>query len=256
MPVLRASIATALLLATVGPAFAVDPFEVQIYEGDINDPGHAGLELHSNFTAAGRRMAAFKGEAVPHHMLRMTLEPSFAVTRWWELGAYLQTAFALGEPSARWAGFKLRSKFIMPRGHTGDFTFGINIEVGRGVAALGSEDWDTEIRPIAAWTRGPWLVAFNPIIGWALSGTLHAAPEFEPGIKARFDTGRHWGVGVEYYAGLGVVSNVPAAKAQEHFLYLVADLLDGPVDLNLGLGRGLTEASDDWTVKTIVGYGF
>lgn len=251
-----AACSAVLFLSVATPAFAVDPFEVQIYEGDINDPGHAGLELHTNYTAVGRKMESFAGEAVPHRMLRMTLEPSFAPLRWWELGAYLQTAFATADPAAHWAGFKLRSKFILPREYTGDFIFGINFEVGRGVAALGSDEWDTEVRPIVAWTRGPWMVAVNPIVGWALSGPLHAAPDFEPGAKVRFDTRRGVGVGVEYFAGLGLLSKLSAVKAQEHYVYLVADLLDGPFDLNVGLGRGVTGISEDWTVKTILGFGF
>lgn len=245
-----------LALAVTGPAWAVDPFEIQVYEGDINQPLQAGLEVHSNFVASGRTAAVFPGEAVPHHTWRTTLEPSFGILEWWELGAYLQLATAPSRSETHFGGFKLRSKLVMPRDRTGDFTVGLNMEVGRGVAALGSDDWDTEFRPIFAYQHGRWFAALNPIFGWALSGDTSAVPDLEPCAKLRVDTGFMLALGVEYYAGLGRLSEIPAWKDQEHFLYLVFDLLNAPIDLNLGLGRGLTDASDPWTIKVIVGKAF
>jgi hypothetical protein len=246
----------ALATALAGPAWAVDPFEIQVYEGDINQPWQPGLELHSNFVADGRRASAFPGEAVPHHTWRTTLEPSFGLLEWWELGAYLQFATAPSRSEAHFGGWKLRSKFVIPQRLTGSFTLGLNMEVGRGVAVLGSHDVDTELRPIVAYGRGRWFAAVNPILGWALSGSTSAAPELEPCAKVRFDAGHHVGIGLEYYAGLGRLNDILPAVQQEHFLYLAGDLLDGPIELNLGVGRGLTEASDDWTIKMIVGKVF
>jgi len=245
---------TSLLVAR--PARAVDSFEIQVYDGDINDPLQAGMELHSNFTAAGRSAPAFAGEVVPDRLLRVTLEPSFGILTWWEVGVYLQTAFQPGEPDAHFAGFKLRSKFVIPRQRTGEFILGLNIELARGVAALGTANWDTEIRPIIAWLRGRWLLAVNPIIGWGLTGDRHAAPDLEPAFKIRVNATQHVGLGVEYYAGLGVLSEVPAIDRQEHFVYVIGDLLNGPFDFNIGVGRGLTSASDGWTIKTILGHAF
>jgi hypothetical protein len=254
---LRRAFSTIPLLALwAAPAWAVDPFEIQVYEGDINDPLQPGLELHSNFVADGRTEAAFPGEAVPDHTWRTTLEPSFGVLEWWELGAYLQFATAPSRGEAHFGGWKLRSKFIVPARLTGAFTFGLNMEVGRGVAALGSDDVDTEFRPIIAYWHGRWFAAVNPIIGWALSGETHAAPELEPCAKVRFDTGYHFAVGVEYYAGLGRLNEILPFQQQEHFVYLVGDLLDGPIELNVGVGRGLTDASNEWTIKMIVGKVF
>jgi hypothetical protein len=254
--------AWALVALTVTPTFfttsahAVDPFEVQVYEGDINDPLQAGVELHSNFTVVGRSDPAFMGEVVPDGLLRVTLEPSMGILSWWEIGVYLQTAFQPSEPDGHFAGFKLRSKFIVPRQRTGEFILGLNIEVGRGVAALGTADWDTEVRPIIAWLRGRWILAVNPIIGWALTGDRHVAPHLEPAFKVRVAAAQHVGLGVEYYADFGVLSALPAADRQEHVMYVIGDLLNGPIELNIGVGRGLTGATDAWTIKTIIGHAF
>jgi hypothetical protein len=244
-----------ILLAPL-PARAVDIFEIQVYEGDINPAGHAGLELHTNFVAAGRAAPAFPGEMVPDRSLRLTLEPSLGVFSFWELGAYLQLTTAPGRSQWAFGGYKLRSKLIVPRERTGRFTLGLNFEVGRGVAVLGSDDWNTEVRPIISWWAGRWFVAVNPIVGWALSGDTSAAPEFEPCAKLRFDAGHQVGLGVEYYAGLGRIGSMPGWSEQQHVIYLVGDLLDGPIELNVGLGRGLTAATDEWNFKIIVGKGF
>jgi len=247
-----------LLVTFAAPsvAQALDIFEIQVYEGDINQPGQPGLELHTNFIAAGRAQATFPGESVPDRTLHLTLEPSFGVLPFWELGAYLEFATAPGRSQTNFGGYKLRSKLVVPHERTGRFTLGLNFEVGRGVAVLGSDSWDTEVRPIISWWRGRWFVAVNPIIGWALTGDTAAAPALEPCAKVRFDAGHQVGVGVEYYAGLGRLGSMPSFAEQQHVAYLVGDLLDGPVELNIGIGRGLSAATDAWTVKAIVGKTF
>jgi hypothetical protein len=248
--------AAVVLAGLPAPARAVDIFEIQVYEGDINEPRQAGVELHTNFVAAGRAAPAFDGEAVPNRSLRLTLEPSFGVFRFWELGAYLQLDTAPGRSEAHFGGYKLRSKLVVPRERTGRFTIGLNMEVGRGVAVLGSKQWDSEVRPILSWWGRRWFAAINPILGWSLTGDRSAAPELEPCAKLRFDAGHQIGLGLEYYAGLGRIDAIPAFSRQQHVLYLVGDLLDGPIELNVGLGRGLTDATDAWTVKAIVGKTF
>jgi hypothetical protein len=249
-----ATLAAGLLAA--GPARALDIFEIQVYQGDINEPRQAGVELHTNFVAAGRAAPSFEGEMVPHRSLRLTVEPSFGLLRFWELGAYLELDTAPGRSQAHFGGYKFRSKWVVPREHTGSFAVGLNVEVGRGVAALGSSDWDSELRPILSWWGRRWFVAVNPILGWALTGDTSAAPELEPCAKVRFDAGHQIGLGLEYYAGLGRIDAIPAVSRQEHVLYFAGDLLDGPIELNVGIGRGLTPATDDWTVKAIVGKAF
>ena len=239
------------------PAWAVDAFEIQVYEGDADRPGQAGLELHSNYTASGRKQPAFPGEVAPGGLLRLTVEPSYGLFSWWELGAYLQSALGTDGGGAHWAGFKLRSKFIAPGARTAPFVLGLNLELGRGVAALGTGEWDVEMRPIIAWTRGRFAVAFNPILGWSLTGVdRHAAPEFEPALKTRADVGHQIALGIEYYASFGYLSAPAAWRDQEHYLYVAGDLLGGPFELNMAVGRGLTDASQAWTIKTIVGKTF
>jgi hypothetical protein len=250
-------VVAALLLGATRAAWAVDPFEIQVYEGDINGPGQLGLEVHANLVPAGHATPEPPARVAADDLFRLTLEPSLGVLEWWEVGAYLQLAFEPGAPDGHFGGFKLRSKWIVPRRLTGAFIVGLNVEVGRGAAVFGDTDWDTEFRPILVWSPGRFMLAANPMVGWALTGSDRGfEPDLEPAVKARVDSGLGFGVGLEYYAGLGRLSSLPAVAQQEHILYLVADLLDTAFDANLGIGRGLSAAANAWTVKAIVGVGF
>src|SRR5437016_4765947 len=97
-----------LVLALAAKARALDPFEVQVYDGTAN-PAHVfGLELHLNGVATGHATAEapelpLRGQA------HATFEPSFGLFPWWELGAYLQTALR-ADGHVDYAGVKLRSK--------------------------------------------------------------------------------------------------------------------------------------------------
>jgi len=71
-------------------------------------PGEPGIELHLNRH---------------HDATHITFEPAVGITRFWEIGGYLQ--FAQG----KYEGVKLRTKFVTPEGALGDFRLGINFEV-------------------------------------------------------------------------------------------------------------------------------
>ena len=89
VPPLASGLVAALVMAVAPLARAGDPFEIQVYDGTANPPGVPGLELHLNDWATGHRDATAP-EAPLHGQAHATLEPSFGVTRSWELGAYLQ----------------------------------------------------------------------------------------------------------------------------------------------------------------------
>jgi len=259
---MRHALALALALLSYAPAGALDRFEVQVYEGELNDPGQVGLEAHANFTARGERAAAYPGETPPHHAFRLTLEPALGVTSWLELGAYLQTQAAPGR-GYRLEGGKLRVKLIAPHGQTGLF-YGVNVEVGRVSKAVEQEGWANEVRPILGWTDGTWLLAVNPIFGSALSGPQKLRLDLEPAAKVSWNTGRGFALGAEWYAELGFVDALLPPGRQAHYLLAVLDLIEAaggekksPWELNLAVGGGVTSAADqELLVKAIVGRAF
>ena len=222
----------------------------------MNKPGEYSAELHANYTAEGHKSSGFSTEIPPNQTLRTTLEPALGLTRYWELGAYLQSAYDKNS-QAHFAGTKLRTKILLPKRAPSPLFLGINTEIGWVPDKFEESRWSAELRPIIGWKPGRWLFDVNPILNWSLSGGAQSAsPAFEPAGKIRFDTRRGYGLGVEYYGGLGEINHMPRAQEQEHTLYAIFDLLEHPTEMNIGLGRGLTAATNDWTIKTIIGRAF
>ena len=154
-----------LSLALALPAKAFDPFEIQVYDGGIDERGRPGLEIHLNRH---------------HDATHLTFEPSYGLTDHWEIGGYLQTQ------QGHYEGVKLRTKFVTEIGY---WRVGMNFEVSLEPGG----NWGGELRPIFGYEDARWLIAFNPTVG------LPAA--FEPGAMAKIKLGVI-AAGVEYYGTL------------------------------------------------------
>jgi hypothetical protein len=247
-------IAGALLLLAP-PACAQDPFEIQVYRADVNEPHHFGLELHSNYVARGGTTSDAP-ELPAYHVLHETLEPSFGLTRWWELGAYVQSAV---RPDGRidFGGVKLRTKFRYPRADDAALQFGINLEVSYIPAAYDAAMWGSEIRPIVAWTPGRFLLAVNPILSFEWTGPNTGIPHFEPAAMITYAFGDVLSLGLEYYGALGPLQNVPPLAQQQHYLFEVFNVLAfRGWEIQFGIGEGLTPASNAIVFKRILGREF
>ena len=240
-------------------ARALDAFEIQVYDGTANPPGVAGLEMHLNEWATGHRQAT-PPEAPLHGQFHVTLEPSFGVLPWWEVGAYLQMADRTDDGAFDWAGVKLRSKFVTPPGQFEHVRLGINLEISYVPEIYESARWGSEIRPIAAYFDRGWLAVINPILDQALAGSgpggASDGPWFEPAVKAARALGPI-ALGLEYYGSLGPIASPLPIAQQEHYVYEVLDLIGlDRVEFNFGVGEGLTTASEGVVIKAILGYEF
>ncbi len=250
-------------LTVAGQSHGMDLFEIQVYQAEVNEPGQFGLEVHTNYTFDGRRYAAYQGEQPPNHVGRLTLEPALGVTEYFELGAYFLN-MVNDDGQYRFAGAKLRGKFVVPQRYTRHFFFGINVELGRVPRAVEEHGWANEFRPIAGWYDGYWLFDINPIFGYALSGPDKFEPDIEPAGKFGVNTQLGFMIGAEYYAGLGLLASPSPFRDQDHLLFATFDLADPakseveqPWELNVGFGKGLTDVTpQQWILKTIIGRAF
>jgi hypothetical protein len=232
-------------------AHALDAFEIQVYDGTADAARTAGLELHVNGVPNGQTTAPAP-ELPPNHQIHLTLEPSYGLTSWWELGAYLQTAVVDG--SYDFAGVKLRSKLVTPPGWSARGRLGVNVEVSWLPARFEADRWGLEVRPIAAWDVWRLHFAVNPIVDVSLAtGTT----SFEPALYALYEVRGVVSLGFEYYAALGPFTGFSALHDQEHYLFEVVNLLAvHKFELNAGFGAGLTDASNALVAKAIFGYTF
>jgi hypothetical protein len=257
-PGLRVAIASLATLVTLlpGPARAVDPFEIEVYDGTANQPGMPGIELHVNSVASGRRESNGP-ELPPNHQTHFTFEPSLGLLAWWEIGGYLQTTLR-GDGTFDYAGTKLRSKFVTPPSFSDRVRLGANLELSLLPEHYDRNRWGMELRPIVAYEDKHWLLAFNPIVGLALAGPdCHDGPSFQPAAMAVFKPFEVASVGVEYYGDLGPFSGFKSGREQEHYVFEVFNLLAlSHIELNAGIGEGLTAGSNTLSVKMIVGYSW
>jgi hypothetical protein len=147
-------------------------------------------------------------------------------------------------------GVKLRLLFATPHADDRAFFYGVNFEF-----SYNARHWDptrltSEIRPIVGWHVRPVHVVLNPIFDTGYDGLENL--DFAPATRVAYDVGRTWQLAVEEYADLGPLRHFYSARTQAHQLYAVIDHPGKALDIEAGVGFGLTNASDRITLKLIL----
>ena len=243
------------LLYVSNQALAMDAFEYQVYDAEINKVAEYSLETHLNSNLSGKVQGDYAGKLSENHLTHLTFEFARGMTDVWELGGYLQTAMG-SDQVARYAGAKIRSKFVIPRQEEDSFQWGVNFEISDVPHPFEEDRYASEIRPIVVKSYGDWSFVFNPIIDMNLTAGASATPDFNPGLKVVRDTHRGYGLGLEYYNELGEINKLNGFDRGEQYAFATFDLLKGPFELNLGLGAGLNPASNPTVAKGIFGITF
>lgn len=231
------------------------PEEIQVYLDDLSAPGQFGLDVHNNYVLSGAKQPSYPGELPPYHVYRLTPEFYYGLTPTLELGAYLLTSRA-PQGTVSVDGSKLRLKYVAPHDAKAGAFWGLNLEVGRSSKAVSETAWNAELKGILGWRGGAWTLAANPNLDWSLSkggGPVMASLD----LKAARAVSERTQLGLELYNELGPARRLDALNKNSKTLYLALDQdLGHEVDLNLGLGRGLTDDADRWVLKFIVGTHF
>jgi hypothetical protein len=242
----------ALAALPSAPARAALPDEIQVYTGDINAPGEFGLELHLNTTPSGHSEPSYPGEVTTPHGWRATAEFSYGLSPAWELGLYIPTVLSR-DNTYYVTGPKVRVKWMPVRtvDDVGYFA-GLNLELAHVGEKFQQATRTLELRPIIGYQDPRWLLAFNPVLGWDLAGPAKsAAPDFTPAFKAARTVLPGLRAGLEYYMDLGRLNHPAMGPEQAQTLYLAFDVNHGPLVFNFGVGRGLSQGADRWTLKWI-----
>jgi len=242
------------LLAWASPrcAWSIED-EIQVYLDDINKPREFGLELHVNTTPSGRGTPGYPGDLPPLHSLRLTPEFSYGITRDFEAGLYLPGG---RDRDGNWfvSGAKLRLKWLplQPDETQGGWYAGANLELSSLDERYSESRYTSELRTIFGYRAPDWLIGINPIFGWDLSpGFRYGGPDFTLAVKAMRDVRPGIALGLEYYDSIGKLTHPLPSGEQEQTLYLAIDVDRKPWVFNAGIGRGLTGATDRWTLKAI-----
>jgi hypothetical protein len=256
-PVGLCGVALGIAAALVGTreARAIDFYEIQIYDTDTAPVGHLTLELHSNSTATATGELA-KGE-MDVYQVHETVEGTFGVLHWLEIGQYLCTAVFPGD-SYQYSGSRSKIHFGIPQTFEWPVQFGGNIELDYMRQQAEENPFNLELRPIVGASYKDFRFVANLALEKPFRGPqTHDGFQFDPSGEVAYKLNRWVSPAVEYYGDMGPIQPLPSLQKQQHFLVpaLNFDLLP-QLELNFGVGVGLTNASDGVFVKSIVGWTF
>jgi hypothetical protein len=226
--------------------------EIQVYNAGIAAIGQFTIEQHLNYVAGGQTNPPFPGGIPSNHSLNGTPEFAYGITDWWEVGLYLP--FSIQNEQFYSNAFKVRTLFVSPHADQQNFFYGVNFEFSNETPPFAQTRWAMEVRPIIGIRNADYEFIVNPIVDIGLG--RYGEADFAPAARIAKRIGQDLYAGVEYYSDFGKIGDFSPLAQQQHTLFAVTDFKFGVFDVDLGVGYGLTPASDRWVVKTIIGYAF
>ena len=161
------------------------------------------------------------------------------MTDWFEAGLYLPLYSVSKDRGPTINGGKIRLLFTTPHADKRTFFYGVNFEF-----SYNSKHWDprrftSEIRPIIGWHLHPVDIIVNPILDNSYLGGVKNL-DFTPATRVAYNVSPKWAVAVEEYADIGPLDDFYPTSEQSHQLYGVVDYRSKWVDIEAGVGFGLT----------------
>ena len=245
------------ILFWIGAIFRVtaqDNYEIQVYPSAPVETGVTMMELHSNFTPEGIPQTDIRPT---NHAFHETLEITHGLASWAEIGFYFFTNIHTGY-GWQFVGTHLRPRVCIPATWHWPVGLSLSTEFGYQRRVYSEDTWNIEIRPIIDKDTKWVYLSFNPTFGKSFKGINQKEGfDFEPNFKIAFHVIKQADIGLEYYGSTGKVFNSLPPDEQVHALYAAIDLFISPKwEFNIGSGWGLTDATDGWVLKTIIGRRF
>ncbi|MGC4038564.1 MAG: hypothetical protein QM764_21555 [Chitinophagaceae bacterium] len=233
--------------------FSQDNYEIQVYGSQTQLPKTTMFELHSNYTFDGDKNQT-KGVLPSNHALHETLEITTGITSNFEIGAYLFTAYVPGH-GYQVVGSHLRPRIMAPAKWQLPVGLSLSTEIGYQRADYSSSTWSIEIRPIIDKQWQKWYVSLNPTLGISLKSRYDkSTPTFEPNVKLYYTIAKNAGLGIEYYGDIGYVNSLEKWPEQSDAIFMAYDLLNNAKwEFNMGAGIGVTQSTDRFVYKIILG---
>jgi hypothetical protein len=228
----------ALLACGAARASASPPNEIKVFTDELAAYRQHTLETHVN-----------KGNASAP--LQIMPEYSYGIRPHWEVS--LQLPFAFTTEQAKAEGYRVELQYIAPHDEDEGLYWGFNAEAAR-VARLDEQSYcNFELIPILGYRRARWHFVVNPGVEKPSTGS---SVLWSPSAKVAYRAfGKNY-VGAEYYVEAGPLRQRLPSGEQSRVLYLAWDGKVGRSDINVGIGRGLTDASERWVLKSIIEIAF
>ena len=225
--------------------------EIQVYDGAIAEVGTFNLTWHNNFTPIGQKTPAFPGALVNNHNLNGVTEWAYGVTDWFEAGFYMPLYSLSADRGPSINGGKIRLLFAEPHADNRRFFYAVNFEF-----SYNSKHWDpstytSEIRPIIGVHLRPVDIIVNPILDNSWYGGFKSL-DFAPASRVAYNLSDKSAVAVEEYAEIGPLRQFYPVNEQAHQIYGVFDRKTSFMEIEAGVGIGITGVSDKLTFKLLL----
>lgn len=244
------------LLFCAANAHAIDFYEIEIYTVETTPQNQLELELHSNnVTTATGQLAR---PNMNPYQIHETLEATFGITPHIEVGQYLCTA-KMNNGDYEYAGSRTKMHFGVGQTEQWPIELGGNIELDYMRFEAEDNPLTLELRPILESHLGHFDIVANLAFEKPFSGpTTHQGMQFDPSGEIVYnELFRYFSPALEYYGDMGAIAYLPNVQQQQHFLVPALNLeLDPRLEINLGVGFGLTRASNGVFIKSIFGWLF
>jgi hypothetical protein len=248
MKAMCARLSIAIALAAAPSITFAQTDEIQVYDGAIAEKGKFNLMLHNNFTPDGQKTPAFPGGVESNRALVGVAEWAWGVTDWFEQGLYLPLYSYSQNDGATYNGFKLRWLFVKPKAEDSKFFYGVNFEFSVNRKQWDPRHYTSEVRPIIGWHLHPVDIIVNPIMDTSYTGGLKSL-DFAPAVRVSYNFSPKWAAAVEEYADYGPLRQIYSVHEQSHQVWAVMDHPSKVVNIEAGVGFGLTSSSDKVTLK-------
>jgi len=245
----------AAMLAAAPPSHAIDFYEIEVYDTDTAPADHLALELHSNTTSTATGDLAKSQMDV--YQVHETLEGSYGVLRWLEVGQYFATA-KLSNGDYEYSGSRTKVHFAVPQTFEWPVQLGGNIELDYMRRAAEENPLSLELRPIAGANYKGFRLVGNFAFEKPFSGPeTHRGLQFDPSGELVYELNRWVSPALEYYGDMGSIQPLAKVQKQQHFVVPALNFDFIPqLELNLGVGIGVTRASHGVFLKSIIGWTF
>jgi hypothetical protein len=238
------------LCVGLAPKLLAQTDEIQVYDAEIANPGTFNLAVHDNYTTNGAEVPAYPGAIVPDKALNGVAEWAYGVTPWFEAGLYFPLYSLTRDNNLLYNGFKLRTLFVTPDAAERDIFYGVNFEFSFNTAHWDARRYTSEIRPIIGTHIGRFDFIFNPIVDNSWNGVSNL--EFVPESRVAMHLAPGTKVALEEYDDFGRIGHFLSGSKQVHQLFFVIDRSTKWVVIEMGVGAGLTGASDHRVLKLIL----
>jgi hypothetical protein len=144
----------------------------------------------------------------------------------------------------------LRALFVVPDAHDRTVFYGLNFELSYNTPHWEPSRFSGEMRPIIGAHLGQFDLIVNPILDTDFNGLGEL--DFAPAARVAYNLNKKVAVAIEHYADFGPLQRFKPAGEQSQTLFGVLDYGSSSNGIELGVGKGLTRASDSCVVKLMV----